>query len=120
MCGDRRKLPCSWVNSWHCKHRRLTSSARLPLKLNIFDLSPPPSTCSDPGPWHVSQLCASAPFTFSTLSQWGVPEISLKRSSWQPLHVSEPTYLPVLEIALGASCFSCSAEFFFVAASKSP
>ena len=36
--------------SWHCRQRRLACSGESCEKRTIFALSPPPSTCADPGP----------------------------------------------------------------------
>src|SRR5262249_47318621 len=68
------------------------------LKVKIFDLSPPPSTCSFPGPWQASQPCHSGPlFVSSVVAKCGDPSKFLKKSfsgvsSWHVLHISEPTY----------------------------
>ena len=46
---------CSWLFWWHRRQRELVSAGEASLKVKIFVLSPPPSTCAFPGPWHASQ-----------------------------------------------------------------
>ena len=63
-----------------------------PLKVTIFVLSPPPSTCSLPRPSQASQPCHSGPRLLSSVvTKWGVVSKFLKMSSWQVLQVSAPT-----------------------------
>src|SRR6476660_2150001 len=69
----------------------------------ILLVSPPPSTCADPGPWQDSQPCPS----FRVVLKCGVrSNLFVYRSSWHVLQVSLPTYFAV-SFGAGATAFSC-------------
>src|ERR1041384_6620597 len=55
QCSPRRKLLRSSRPAWHERQVSAISFEDLPVKETIFVLSPPPSTCALPGPWHDSQ-----------------------------------------------------------------
>ena len=48
--AERSKFPCSSVYWWQPKHLALDSAGEASLNVKILVLSPPPSTCSLPGP----------------------------------------------------------------------
>ena len=91
-CSERRKLACSWPNSWQPRQRFEDSSRPSAGRRNIFSGSPD-SACALPGPWQASQPCHSGPLCLaSVVFQCGVLSYALATSSWQVLQVSAPTY----------------------------
>ncbi len=99
-CGERWKFGC--VPAWHPRQRAVTCFSVAVLKLKIFDTSPPPSTCSRPGPWQLSQLAPLLPCCNASLV-CGLSAKFFTASVWQPAQVSEPTKSPV-----GCVCADCA------------
>ena len=86
------------------------ASLLAPMKVKILVLSPPPSTCADPGPWHDSQ--PRAPWVIldsCVVIQCGDDSNPLYSSSWHPWQVVAPTYWPS-DTAAGCALACWAAE----------
>src|SRR5271170_5277629 len=97
----RSKL--GWAAAWQPRQVVSICFAEALENCRIFVTSPPPSTCSLPGPWQASHVTPLPPWVRASF-QWGLELNFLEISSWQAAQVSEPTKSAAVGFAATSAC----------------